>query len=42
MDDSGSHGPPLLIDEATDRKRWAVARSMSIDQIRDYALSDED
>jgi tetratricopeptide (TPR) repeat protein len=42
VDDRGSMGPPLVIDEATDRERWALARSMTIDEIVDYALSDRD
>jgi hypothetical protein len=42
QDDSDSPGPPLLIDEAADRKRWALARSMTLDEIIDYALSDRD
>lgn len=41
-DDSGSPGPPLAIDEATDRKRWAAARSMTLDEIVEHAISDRD
>jgi tetratricopeptide (TPR) repeat protein len=39
---SDSVGPPLVLDEETARRQWAIGQSMPLEEVIAYAISDED